>query len=96
MRINVTRKEKSVNLTSEEKKVINIATLNIISLVNAITTQAEIVMNPIDDEENLGHEVFLSSSVSEENKEFFVQRFSRQMDTFLKMAEIPYESIVEE
>ena len=93
MNLNITLKKDATDISSSEKKTIQIAVLNFISLVNGLQTGKEIVMNKLDDEaaENLGYEVHLSPKVSDEEREGFIGQAERQISLFLKMAEVPYE-----
>lgn len=93
MNLNITLKKDATDISLSEKKTIQIAVLNFISLVNGLQTGKEIVMNKLDDEaaENLGYEVHLSHEVTDEEREGFIGQAERQISLFLQMAEIPYE-----
>lgn len=94
MNLNITLKKDAADISSSEKKTVQIAVLNFISLVNGLQTGKEIVMNQLDDEaeDNLGYEVHLSTEVTDEEREGFIGQVKRQVSLFLKMAEVPYET----
>lgn len=50
MNLNITLIKDAIDISSSEKKTIQIAVLNFISLVNGLQTGKEIVMNKLDDE----------------------------------------------
>lgn len=91
--LNITLKKNTTDVSASEKKTIQIAVLNFISVVNGLQTGKEIVMNKLDDEaaDNLGYKVHLFHEVTDEDKEGFIGQAERQMSLFLKMSEIPYE-----
>ena len=91
MRINVIAENEKIEISSREKKIIHVAILNILALLNAIITQKGMVSNPIeDDSENLGYEVHFETDLSEEDKNEFIRRVTNQIGAFLSMSEVPY------
>lgn len=91
MKINVIAENDKVEISSREKQIIHVAILNILALLNGITTQKGMVSNPIeDDSENLGYEVHFETELSKEDKNKFIRRVTNQIGAFLSMSEVPY------
>ncbi|MFC6464085.1 hypothetical protein ACFP65_03575 [Marinilactibacillus sp. GCM10026970] len=90
MKINIVPIETKEILSMKEQKILHVSVLNIISLVNGLIVGKEIVMNPIEKNDDIGFEVFLSDEVSEEEKKAFCERVVRQVSMFLKMSEVSY------
>lgn len=94
MQIIVTSNTQSESLTPKEKQITSVALLNIVSLVNGLTTGKEMVMNPLPDDA-LGFDIHFSQEASEEEKQNFSGRVVRQMDTFFMMADLNYTASIE-
>lgn len=91
MKINVIAENDKVEISSREKQIIHVAILNILALLNAIITQKGMVSNPIeDDSENLGYDVHFETDLSEEEKNEFIRRVTKQVGVFLTMSEVTY------
>lgn len=92
MRINVILENQKTDIGSSEKKIIHVAILNILALLNAIITQKGMVSNPIEDDvENLGYEVHFEADLTAEDKSEFIRRATNQIGAFLTMSEVPYK-----
>lgn len=96
MKINVLPENENVEVSDSEKKIIHVAILNMLALLNAIITQNGMVSNPIEDQpENLGYEVHFETKLSKEDESVFIRRVTNQVGTFLTMSEVPYMVEVE-
>lgn len=96
MKIRVVANNNQIEMSKKEKQIIQIAILNIQSLINAIVTKKGMVSNPLQEKpEVLGYEVFLDPSVSKEEEEEFIRRITNQIGMFLEMSEVPYSVDVE-
>lgn len=97
MRINVIAENEKVKISSSDKKIVHVAILNILALLNAIVTQKGMVSNPIEEDvENLGYEVHFEENLSEEEETEFRRRVTNQLGAFLKMSDVPYLVHIEE
>ncbi|GEN50143.1 hypothetical protein [Alkalibacterium pelagium] len=94
MQIIVTSNTQEDSLTPKEKQITSVALLNIVSLVNGLTTGKEMVMNPLPDDA-LGFDIHFSHEASEEEKQNFSGRVVRQLDTFFMMAELDYSTKID-
>lgn len=91
MKINVTAENEKVEISSREKQIVHVAILNILALLNAITTQKGMVSNPIDDDsENLGYEVQFEKKLTTEEENEFKRRVTNQIGAFLSMSDVSY------
>lgn len=95
MQINIRKYESDMRVSDREESILQTAILNIISLVNALRTGDEIVMNASEEEDNIGYEVFLSHRISDEQQEAFTGQVGRQISSFLKTVEMPYEVTID-
>lgn len=96
MIINVLPKSIEDTLNTNEKKIVHVAILNILALLNAIITQKGMVSNPIDDQpENLGYHVNFESTLSEEDEAEFRRRVTNQLSAFLTMSNVQYNIDIE-
>ena len=93
MKINIRPIEKPA--TESEKQIVNVAVLNFAALINALIIGKGMVSNPIEEEENIGLEVFLDSEATEQQKEEFTRKITNQVTMFLQMAGVAYSVEIE-
>ncbi|GAA0360345.1 hypothetical protein GCM10008932_11160 [Alkalibacterium iburiense] len=91
MQINIKPVSQDSIVSEKEKQITQIAVLNFIALISALTTKQGAVSNPLKESEkdNIGYEAFLETTSQEEEKEFR-RRIFNQVITFLTMSEVPY------
>lgn len=91
MKIKLLKTNPKTEIGNQNVRILNSALIHMIGLINGVITQKGAVINPLEEdtlEFVTGFEVYLDPEVSSEQTKQVQERYDKQLNLFIKMAEI--------